>query len=301
MNIITKICSACGEIKPIDQFRKRKDSKDGLRGECIPCSHIVLNERRHRNPEQRRAGDKRYQEKNKNKIAEKRKDKYQKNIDAERERSRIKSALYRQKYPEKTKISHDKYRSTLKGIVKDLIYAKKYRNTHKKEIQEKRRKYNIENRDKRLLYKIKNKEHAAEKNREWYLKNIDAVREKNRERSKQYHAKHPEKSYASHKKWVENNPERARFLRIVGSKNYRNRKRGANGRFTSGEWKELCEKYSHTCLCCKQARKLEADHVVPISKGGMNTIDNIQPLCRSCNARKNNKTIDYRLTEPPSQ
>lgn len=63
---------------------------------------------------------------------------------------------------------------------------------------------------------------------------------------------------------------------------------------TELEWLDLCNKYNNRCLCCGEKNKLTVDHVIPISKGGMNTIDNIQPLCGSCNSKKNNKEIDYR-------
>jgi 5-methylcytosine-specific restriction endonuclease McrA len=39
---------------------------------------------------------------------------------------------------------------------------------------------------------------------------------------------------------------------------------------------------------------LTRDHVVPLKHGGLNTIENIQPLCGSCNSRKHLKHIDYR-------
>jgi 5-methylcytosine-specific restriction endonuclease McrA len=74
----------------------------------------------------------------------------------------------------------------------------------------------------------------------------------------------------------------------------RARRRGAEGTHTDAEWLALCAQYGHRCLCCGKRKPLTRDHVVPLIKGGSNTIDNIQPLCRSCNSRKHDKDIDYR-------
>lgn len=60
------------------------------------------------------------------------------------------------------------------------------------------------------------------------------------------------------------------------------------------EWKALCAKYDNRCLACGQKKRLEIDHIIPISKGGHNSIDNVQPLCRSCNSKKYVREIDYR-------
>lgn len=40
------------------------------------------------------------------------------------------------------------------------------------------------------------------------------------------------------------------------------------------------------CKRCGSRRNLEIDHVVPISKGGKSTYDNLQTLCHSCNVEK---------------
>lgn len=40
------------------------------------------------------------------------------------------------------------------------------------------------------------------------------------------------------------------------------------------------------CRFCGSASMLEADHIFPESRGGATTLDNLQTLCRSCNARK---------------
>lgn len=63
------------------------------------------------------------------------------------------------------------------------------------------------------------------------------------------------------------------------------------------------------CLCCRRpfyygkvqsdggilgADLPQRDHVVARSKGGGDSIENIQPLCRKCNVSKGVRTIDYR-------
>jgi len=63
---------------------------------------------------------------------------------------------------------------------------------------------------------------------------------------------------------------------------------------THDEWIALCKKYNNRCVCCNKKTKLTLDHVVPLSLGGSDTIENIQPLCGSCNSKKHTKIVDYR-------
>lgn len=46
-----------------------------------------------------------------------------------------------------------------------------------------------------------------------------------------------------------------------------------------------------SCVNCLSVNDLEFDHIIPVSKGGANSINNIQLLCRSCNRAKSNKII----------
>lgn len=95
------------------------------------------------------------------------------------------------------------------------------------------------------------------------------------------------------KRYRQNNKEkvnfynRQRFFRLLG----------LPGSHTLKEWKKLKKKFDFTCLKCRKKEpeiKLTEDHIIPITKeGSTNFIENIQPLCKSCNSTKYNKTENY--------
>lgn len=81
---------------------------------------------------------------------------------------------------------------------------------------------------------------------------------------------------------------------------YKNRKRWrfVSGNHTFGDWERLKAQYDFTCPCCKKKEpsiKLLEDHIISASLGGSDNIENIQPLCRSCNAKKYTKTTRYEV------
>jgi len=78
-------------------------------------------------------------------------------------------------------------------------------------------------------------------------------------------------------------------------KNKRNRMPKV-GRHTYGEWETLKAQYNWTCPCCKRKEsevKLTEDHIIPLSKGGSDNIENIQPLCQRCNSKKHARVVKY--------
>ena len=53
--------------------------------------------------------------------------------------------------------------------------------------------------------------------------------------------------------------------------------------------KMFLDSYGKGCKYCDKQLKLNTiacDHIIPLSKGGDSTVENLQLICRSCNARK---------------
>lgn len=62
------------------------------------------------------------------------------------------------------------------------------------------------------------------------------------------------------------------------------------------EWYKLVIKVfkrdNYTCSYCGQVGgKLEADHILPFSKGGDDTLENLTTSCQKCNRQKRDKTV----------
>jgi 5-methylcytosine-specific restriction endonuclease McrA len=68
---------------------------------------------------------------------------------------------------------------------------------------------------------------------------------------------------------------------------------GNAGTFTNEEWQDRLLEYNYCCAYCYKpfsVEELTIDHMIPLSRGGTNTIDNLVPACISCNSRKGTKT-----------
>ena len=103
--------------------------------------------------------------------------------------------------------------------------------------------------------------------------------------------------------WFRANRNKMKQWRAVWFKNNRQafnkrrKEREQQGGHTEKEWEFLKAKYLYTCLMCKRIEpdiRLLKDHIKPLWLGGTNNISNIQPLCKICNFKKSNATLDLR-------
>ncbi len=54
--------------------------------------------------------------------------------------------------------------------------------------------------------------------------------------------------------------------------------------------REVFRRDNHICQYCGSAKKLTIDHVIPRSKGGPHSWDNVVAACELCNSRKGDRT-----------
>lgn len=133
-------------------------------------------------------------------------------------------------------------------------------------------------------------------------------REEHRAYSREYHHEHRAERLTYHAAWLSENKQYKATLDKNWRRNHPERLKAANarrrarifqsaGRFSTREWNSLKVHYGGKCLKCGRAEpliKLTPDHIIPLSQGGNNSIENIQPLCWGCNATKGAKVADYR-------
>lgn len=168
------------------------------------------------------------------------------------------------------------------------LYDKNYRANHRGKIK----KY-LEN------WRKENLEYSRRLGREFYRKHKKEISLY----KKEYRLKNIEKINLKGKEYVRKN-----IKKIVFCQNKRRlEKKRLGGNHTFDQWKVLKATYGFACPSCNRvepAIELTEDHIVPSTKWvrwkilnlptyGYNDIENIQPLCRSCNASKNDHYIKF--------
>ena len=167
-------------------------------------------------------------------------------------------------------------------------YITQYRNDNTEKAAEYRRQYYKENAEeliaKKKLYYEANTEQIVEYKKQYY----EANAEKLAEQRKLYCEANPEKIAATQKQWREANPERCR----LGRQRYRTRKKSLLSDFTMEQWESCLSYFNHEdAYTGLPLNSPSQDHVVPLSKGGGYTVDNIVPCECNTNSSKGNRDM----------
>ena len=179
------------------------------------------------------------------------------------------------------RIVQERYKLTKKGQI-----------SKKKWVGSERRKKNEE----RYRQKAPAKEKARIRTRKRYWKNRDNP--EYMEKQREYDRKSIKKNY---KQARENNRKATKKYRETENGkwhakvySYQLRNNWA-GKIDKEVWISKLNKLNYQCQMCGillTPETVTIDHIFPLSRGGGNNIENLQPLCRSCNSSKNNRIIE---------
>ena len=230
---------------------------------------------------------------------------YQENSEKVKERQR----KYREENPEKVKERHRKYyqensekekerlrKYYQENSEKEKERQRKYKEENPEKVKECQRKYYQENQEKVKKRRRKYKEENPEKVKECQRKYNEENQEKVKERQRKYREENPEKVKEIVRKWKEENPDKVKAYGV--NSNYVRRIRELNTgaplktKLTAGGLDLLIQRQDFRCASCNKdiTQDNHLDHMIPLSRGGTNSMDNVQYLCSVCNLTKGKKT-----------
>lgn len=177
-------------------------------------------------------------------------------------------------------------KSYLKHIDKNKKRLKEYAKTQKS--KEYKAKWRRENKEKCSEYTAKYR--GVEENKEKLKKAREKQIERERLLSRERYWANPDYYRKNNIKKRFNNIDRTRLNERISSHKRRELKRNnpLSEKYYFKDILELKEKQNNKCIYCFKSIKKDfhIDHIIPISKGGADSLLNIQILCPTCNVRK---------------
>lgn len=193
-------------------------------------------------------------------------------------------------------------------------YQRERAKSQPEKIRERNRRYREQNREKvrewGRRYKPKPEQRAA-RHRRYKERHPDKVRERNRKYSltpqakaarRERHRKNADSERARARAWKANNREHVNA--------YQNKRRALTGCHADSEALRRARKRAtqvvpirrtdimardgNLCYLCGRELTLQTatiDHVIPLSRGGSHTPDNVKLACKPCNSRKQSKLL----------
>ena len=257
-----KICTKCGKLLVVynGNFRKDKKGKYGFASRCKQCDKQYQKQYREEHKEEMKEYQKQYREEHKEEIAENKKQYYEEHKNEMLEYAK----QYREEHKEEMK-----------------EYRKQYYDDNKEQITEKHKQYYEEHKDekefkeKRKQYREEHKEEMKEYRKQYYDDNKDEILEKN----KQYRENNPYIQFNNHNKRRQLEENQGRDI-------------------TKEQWYEMMCWFDWCCAYSGEYiggdntdKKRTTDHIIPISKGGLNEPWNCIPCFANYNYSKNTRNM----------
>lgn len=245
-------CSSCGKIKSLEQFPRAKGTNDKI------YYRRTCKTCRHRYETE-------WKKQNIEHVKAWRKNHYEEN----RENIKARVADWQKKNRERK-----------------LEYQREWYQQNREERITRQRQWYQENKDIVEAYREANKERVSERMRQWRISNVDIIRQYQEEWRKENAMKILDYSRKYRTKYP--------HIKRLSETRRRARKRSAEGIFTWDDVENLFVLQVSQCVYCEAdlGTDFHIDHITPLSRGGDNTAENIQLLCRACNLKKHAKTHD---------
>lgn len=174
---------------------------------------------------------------------------------------------------------HDKLYKSQRDARK-RAHDKKYKTENKDKIK----KYYQDNKARIKKYYDDNKTHILKRQNDAKLANPQARKDSQR----RYRERNKDKVAESHRRYMQTDVGKTCVKSSAARGRYKDRD---VGKYTHREWLDTLEHFDNTCAYCG-IEWYHRDHVVPLSKGGMNQRHNVIPACARCNTDKNRRLIE---------
>ena len=132
---------------------------------------------------------------------------------------------------------------------------------------------------------------------------ISARAKESRKADPERYRAHSRRSYERHRdKRIESATEYQRTHPEVVALTRSRRRAAESYAITRRDHRRLLEQYRHSCAYCEVRlapwgrefpNSLQWDHVIPLARGGRDSVGNIVPSCRDCNRRKSARLPIY--------